>query len=131
MRDPTGKNRIPPPREDAELEAESQDGRVRLHASLPPRFAARSRLAWPFLMLIFGGVGGAGGTFGYHRAIGPDGHGQPSPALMQRLDDALERVQKLEETTHNLELSNERNGARLDAIRDDLTDIKALLRRGR
>jgi hypothetical protein len=50
---------------------------------------------------------------------------------MQRLDDALERVQKLEETTHNLELSNERNGARLDAIRDDLTDIKALLRRGR
>lgn len=129
-REPTGKHRALPPPQDGreEVEVEQAD---RVRVSFPaPKFPGRSRLIWPFLMLVFGGVGGAGGTAGYHRMVGPEQH-QPSPALMERLDDALARVSKLEDTTHNLELSNERVNARLDAIKDDLTDIKTLLRRGR
>jgi hypothetical protein len=81
-------------------------------------------------MALVGGGSGFGGTYAYHARMGGD-HPGTQPEMIQRLDDAVARQQKLEDTVHSLELSNERVNTRLDAIHDDLTDIKALLRRGR
>jgi hypothetical protein len=101
------------------------DDRVKVTATFPPR----SKFTWPVLMLVVGGAGAGGGTFAYHRAS-PDG---PST---EKVDAAVRRVNKLEETVHQLELSSERTSTKLDDIKDDLREIKDSLndlrsRRGR
>jgi hypothetical protein len=111
---------------------ETNDGE-RIRFSLPaPKFPGRSRFSWPLLMLLVGGGSGAGGSFAYHRAS-PD-H-QLSPMVMEKIDSAMVRVTKLEETTHTLELDGRTTSTKLDDIKESLGEIKETLndlrRRGR
>jgi len=70
-------------------------------------------------MLLVSAVGGAGGTLGYHRAIG----NEESPEVV----DSMKTVKSHADEIKQLEIDNREWRIRLSGIETDLHDIKVSL----